>query len=381
MFSTAGRGAVPWLVSAFAGIVLAFTWIGVATDVASAHVRFVTDAREAGEALRFLASTLTNPTNLAILGGGALATLAAVVVYLQFQPFERDVAVFRGVMTEYGDLVPWLLRLGFGLPLVGAGFSGYLFNPVVDPLLGATFSRLLQIGLGFALLFGIATRVAAIVGLAAYLLAFPVAPLLAFSLEWIPGFVAIAILGSGRPSADQTLQQIAAADGTFYGEIDPIHRFVARLNDAVDPYERYVPLVIRVGMGISFVFLGLVEKLFAPEMALSVVEQYGLTSFVPVAPELWVLGAAFAELGLGIAILLGFFTRASALTAIFVFTLTLFGIPDDPVLAHVGLFSLASALLITGAGPYALDNAVGALKPAVADVDVMDDPDVTTEDD
>jgi uncharacterized membrane protein YphA (DoxX/SURF4 family) len=119
-------------------------------------------------------------------------------------------------------------------------------------------------------------------------------------------------------------------------------------------------------MGLSFVFLGLFEKLLAPEMALGVVEQYSLTALLPVPAELWVLGAGFAELGLGLAIMFGFFTRISAITALSVFVLTLFGIPDDPVLAHIGLFSLASALLITGAGAYALDNRIGADKPAAA---------------
>jgi uncharacterized membrane protein YphA (DoxX/SURF4 family) len=94
------------------------------------------------------------------------------------------------------------------------------------------------------------------------------------------------------------------------------------------------------------------------------VEQYRLVEVVPVSPELWVLGAGFAELGLGVALLVGAFTRMSALTALFVFVLTLFGIPDDPVLAHIGLFSLASALLITGTGEYALDNRIGAEKPS-----------------
>jgi uncharacterized membrane protein YphA (DoxX/SURF4 family) len=52
---------------------------------------------------------------------------------------------------------------------------------------------------------------------------------------------------------------------------------------------------------------------------------------------------------------LGAFTRASALVALGLFVTTLFGLPDDPVLAHVSLFGLASALLITGAGRYSLD--------------------------
>ncbi|WP_096391342.1 DoxX family protein [Halopenitus persicus] len=336
----------------------------VCSEAAAAHVRFVTNAEQAGEGLAFLADALTDPVNAVVLGGGGLATLGALVVYLRVRPLQRDIAVFRDVMTGYRDLLAWLLRLGFGLPLVGAGFAGYFFTPIVDPTVAPGLVRLFQIGLGFALLFGIATRVAAIVGLLVYLLALVSQPLLLYSFEWVPGLAAIALIGSGRPSADEVLQKVAAAEGTVYGRIDPVHRAASWLNRLTDPYERLVPTVIRVGMGLSFAFLGLFEKLLAPEMALSVVEQYDLTALAPFPAELWVLGAGFAELGLGLAILFGFFTRISAITALSVFVLTLFGIPDDPVLAHIGLFSLASALLITGAGAYALDNRIGADKPA-----------------
>lgn len=340
--------------------------LGVAAGVAAGHVRYVTDADEAGEGVAFLASALTNPVNAAALGAGAVATVAAVAVYLRVRPFRRDVEVFRETVTGYDDLLPWLLRLGFGLPLVGAGFAGYLFNPVVVPADASGAVRLFQIVVGFALLFGLATRVAAIVGLAAYLVTLAAEPLLAYSLEWVPGFLAIALVGSGRPSADHTLAEIAAAEGTVYGRIDPVHDAAARLNRAVEPYERIVPTVVRVGLGVTFAFLGVFEKLLAPTMAASVVEQYRLVEVVPVSPELWILGAGFAELGLGVAIALGAFTRMASLAALGVFTLTLFGLPDDPVLAHIGAFSLASALLVTGAGPYALDNRIGASKPGAA---------------
>lgn len=337
-----------------------------APGVVAGHVRYVTDTDEAGDGVAFLVDALTDPVNAAVLGGGVVATALALAMYLRFRPFGRDIAVFREVMAGYRDLLPWLLRLGFGLPLVGAGFAGYLFNPVVDPPVAAGVARLFQIGLGFALLFGLATRVAALVGLLAYLLTLLVEPLLLFSLEWVPGFLAIALVGSGRPSTDDALQSVAAAEGTVYGAIDPVHRTAARLNEALAPYERYVPTIIRVGMGVSFAFLGLFEKLLAPRMATDVVRGYGLVELVPISAELWVLGAGLAELALGITILLGFFTRTSALSAIGVFVLTLFGIPDDPVLAHIGLFSLASALLITGAGAYALDDRMGARKPTPA---------------
>jgi hypothetical protein len=38
------------------------------------------------------------------------------------------------------------------------------------------------------------------------------------------------------------------------------------------------------------------------------------------------------------------------------FTTTLFGLPDDPVMAHVSLFGLVSVLVITGGGAYSLDR-------------------------
>lgn len=330
-----------------------------ASGTVTAHVRYVTDADEPGSGFAFLASALSDPLNLLALGAGGLAVLLVILGYLHNRPFARDVAVFREVMASYRDLLPWLLRLGFGLPLVGAGFSGYLFTPVVVPELGSEVVRLFQVGLGFALLFGLATRAAALVGLASYLVAAAFEPLALYSLEWIPGFVAIALVGSGRPSADQTLHRIAAAEGTFYGRIDPVHGVADRLSDVLEPHRRYVPTVIRVGLGASFVFFGVFDKLFVPTMSENVVARYGLTSLVPLPADLWVLGAAAAELGLGIAIFVGFFTRSSALAALFVFTLTLFGLADDPVLAHVGLFSLASALLVTGAGPYSLDTRLG----------------------
>jgi uncharacterized membrane protein YphA (DoxX/SURF4 family) len=57
-----------------------------------------------------------------------------------------------------------------------------------------------------------------------------------------------------------------------------------------------------------------------------------------------------------LAILLGLATRAAAMIAFTVLTLTLFGLPDDPVIAHVGLFGSASVLVVLGAGRWSLDR-------------------------
>lgn len=326
---------------------------------ASAHVDYVVDsAADVEDALGFLIDVLSDPLNAALVGGGGVAVVVAALAYLMFRPAERDLDVLRSTLAEYGDLVPWMLRLSMGLPLVGAGFGGYFFSPVVHGQF-----RVLQVAVGFLLLFGLATRVAALVGLGAYLLGLLGEPALLLASEYVGGFLAILLLGSGRPSADQLLQRVADAEGTLYGRFDPVHRASSWLNSLTSPYERYAPTLVRLALGLNFFYLGFTQKLFAPGPALAVVEKYDLTSVVPVDPGLWVVGAGLTEMAVGVALFLGLFTRATAATAFTMLTLTLFGLPDDPVLAHVTLFGMVSMLFITGSGPVAVDSWLRARLP------------------
>ena len=345
------RIAVGALLTSLAGIVIGSRGV-------VAHVEYVTDEPGGGDWFAFLLEVLADPGNLGVLAGGGLAVVVVAGAYLRARPARRDVAVFRAAMADYRDLLPWLLRLSFGLPLVGAGFAGYFFSPAVPPFVPVLLapSRLLQVALGFCPLFGLATRLTAAVALLAYLVGLATNPVLLLAGEYVPGLAAIVLLGSGRPSADQVFHRLSAEDGTVYGEFDPIRRGADWFNRLVTPYEPYVPTIVRVGLGLNFAFLGITQKLFSPAAALAVVEKYDLTAVVPVDPGLWVAGAGLAEAALGIALVVGVFTRASAVAALFLFTLTLFGLPDDPVLAHVTLFGLASVVLVTGAGPYAVDG-------------------------
>ncbi|AEH35391.1 DoxX family membrane protein [Halopiger xanaduensis] len=322
-----------------------------AVGTASAHEEYVVDDEHAVDLGEFLTEAVTDPLVVGPLLGGALAVLALVGGYLAVRPFRRDITAFRTAMDEYRAYVPWLLRISFGIPLIGAGFSGYFISPAVEVDL-----RLLQVALGFLLLFGLATRLVALIGLVAYLVGLIRWPTLLLQLEFVGGLAAIALVGSGKPSADHVLQQVAGTSGTVYRQFDPVHRRAQAFQAWIKAYERVFPTITRVGLGATFVVLGVGQKLLRPGIALAVVERYDLTAVVPVAPELWVLGAGLAETALGLALILGLFTRATAVTAIGMFTLTLFALPDDPVLAHVGLFGMASVLLITGSGPYAVDE-------------------------
>lgn len=324
----------------------------VLPGVASAHIRYVVDDEGSASAIvQFVVQVLSDPVNAALVGGGALALVLATAAFLYVRPATRDLAALRAALDEYGAYVPWMLRLSVGLPLVGAGFAGYFFSPAVP-----ADARLLQVALGFLLLFGLATRATAAVGLLVYLLALVGNLDLLLAAEYVGGFAAIALLGAGRPSADHMLARVAATEGTLYGRVDPVYRIAERFGGAVAPYRAYAPAVLRVVVGAVFVLLGLWEKLAHPTRGLAVVAKYDLTAVVPVDPGLWVLGAGLVEATVGLLLIAGLFTRAAAAAAFLTLTLTLFGLPDDPVLAHVTLFGFTSALFVTGAGPLSLDR-------------------------
>ncbi|TYL36285.1 DoxX family protein [Natronococcus pandeyae] len=330
---------------------------GAGVGSVTAHEEYVVDDEYDVSVSEFLADALTDPLVVGPLFAGGLAALVAVAAYRRIRPVPRDVAAFRDAMGEYTEYVPWLLRISFGIPLIGAGFGGYFISPALEVDL-----RLLQVGLGFLLLFGLGTRIVALLTLGTYLVGVLIWPTLLLQLEFVGGLLAIALVGSGKPSADHVLQRMAGTPGTLYGRFDVVYDYARRFQDWNAAHERYLPTVTRLGLGVTFVYLGLTQKILRPGIALAVVDQYDLAAVAPVTPELWVLGAGLAEIALGVALIVGLFTRATAATAIAMFTLTLFALPDDPVLAHVGLFGMASVLLITGSGPLGLDGRLTASK-------------------
>jgi uncharacterized membrane protein YphA (DoxX/SURF4 family) len=349
--------------------VVTLTLAAALTAPVRAHVQYVTPGGDAVDALGFLVATLTDPLNAALLGGGIATGTVGLLAYLRVRPVRHDVLRLRELLAGYRDLLPWLLRLSVGLPLVGAGFAGYLFTPLFTPS-PATLVRLVGITIGFLLLFGFGTRLVAATGLVVYGWALAQSPTLLLAFEYVPAFLAIALVGGGRPSADQVIARMAADERTLYSRIDPFYRRVAvPFVERVDSFRQYVPLVLRAGVGLAFVYLGIVQKLANPGDSLAVVAKYNLTAVVPVDPALWVVGAGVVEAAVGVALLAGLFVRLFSGVAFLLLTTTLFGLPDDPVVAHISMFGLVSALLVTGAGPFSFDAWVAREVP-----DAVPDP-------
>jgi uncharacterized membrane protein YphA (DoxX/SURF4 family) len=311
-----------------------------------AHVDYVTDPAGSPDPIGFLLDALADPLALPILLLGVVVVVGAVLAWARWRPLEPARQRFVARAETYAEYVPWMVRLSVGLVLIGSGLSRVAFMPTVDapPLLALVLTTC-----GFLVLLGLAVRPAALVALVAYAIVFVGNPDLVMMLDVAGGLGAAALLGPGRPSLDDLLR------ATF--PRGPGAR-AATENLGAGHYDDFVPLLVRLGLGGAFAASGIVDKLLVYEQALAAVDRYGLTNFVPVAPELWVVGAFLVETALGLAILLGVMTRLSAMIGFAVLTLALFALPDDPVISHVALFGLSSVLVVLGAGRWSLDRLV-----------------------
>jgi uncharacterized membrane protein YphA (DoxX/SURF4 family) len=346
----------------------------VAARPAAAHVDYVTEGGGDGPpVVEFLTTVFSNPLNLVLLAAGGVGVGVATAGWLRYGDHLQDVTVIRRTLRSYQPYLGWLLRLATGLPLMGAGFSGYLFSPVVS-----VEARLVQVTIAFLLLFGLATRLAAAVGVVAYVVGLATHfPTLLLASEYLAGFLGILVVGPGQPSADLLLRRLMVTEGTIMSRFRDAPT-VSDLLATVGVKTSIAPLFIRIFLGLNFAYLGVTEKWLAPGRALRVVEKYDLTAVLPVAPEMWVFGAGLGELAVGLFLLTGTFTRSAAGAGFLILTTTLFGLPDDPVLAHITLFGLTSALLITGSGPVALDRSVIPVLRARFGRSAPADPEVTT---
>lgn len=311
-----------------------------------AHVDYVTEPDGSADPIGFVLDALAEPGSLLLLLVGAAVVAIALLAWARWRPLEAARRRFIEATDAYHEYLPWMIRLSVGLVLIGAGLSRVLFMPTLE---ADGLVALALTATGFLLLLGLAVRPAALLALGVYLVALVMNPALVMMLDVAGGLAVAAVLGPGRPSVDDLLRA-AFPRG-------PGAR-AATENLARGHYDDLVPLLVRLGLGGAFAASGIVDKLFIHDQALAAVERYGLTGVVPVAAELWVLGAFLTETALGIAIILGVLTRLSAVIGFAVLTLALFALPDDPVIAHVGLFGLSSVLVVLGGGRWSLDRHV-----------------------
>lgn len=296
------------------------------------HVGYVLTAEElhahAGSDVDFLFSALHNSFNLCLI----LGTLA--LVYLIYRALRRNVWFLSKVTSvaertaSYHELIPWTLRLSLGITLIGAGIANVLVTP---SLALAEFSQLsfLQILLGFLLLTGF--LLAPVCFLAAILFVFALSRdfYLIGNLDFLAAAMALCILADPKPGLDDLLGI------PFFSPFKSLRQ--------------WVPLVLRIGIGGAMMFLAVYEKFLNPHFSAVVVQNYQLTSVIPVSPAMWVLSAGLIEFAIGLLLFVGFRTRLIAATTFLVLTLSFFYF-GEAVYAHVTLFGILWVLFITDGG-------------------------------
>lgn len=133
-------------------------------------------------------------------------------------------------------------------------------------------------------------------------------------------------------------------------------------------YRDSVPLILRIGLGLTLVFAHGLPKMLEPERWATLgaaMGNFGITF----APAFWGFSAGFVELAGGILLLIGLAVRPAALANLAVMFVaaaqniatagSLGGGRAHPIDAGVALL----ALLILGAGAYSLDRKLGFDQP------------------
>jgi uncharacterized membrane protein YphA (DoxX/SURF4 family) len=303
------------------------------------HVRYILSDDEIAE----VSSERAAPTTL--LQGDMLAVvmLAGFLFVVAFQFLglflskKPLIKTLEGSVTPLEGYVPLILRLTVGGFLIFSGLTGKLFSPQTSISFTNSMSivSILQIAAGVLLLLGLLTKIGAV---------------------FLAVLVGISFAQLGVHGLDQLVLLGVAVMLFFEGGLKhSIDSFtIARMSSVkkigayLDAYRVYSMPIMRITLGISLIWLGLTEKLLAPELTEAAVIKYN----VPYFPELrlFVFFFGFFEVLLGAHYLLGIFNRLISLIylGLLASAFYLFGEGVN----HLHLFAVTLAFLIRGAGPY-----------------------------
>jgi uncharacterized membrane protein YphA (DoxX/SURF4 family) len=287
----------------------------------------------------FLLRALKNPFNV------LLVFLTITIIFLIYfpsrisKPLMNYFARIEEKTKSYYELIPFMLRLGIGISLIGAGTEKVLISPILPISSPLPF---LEILFGFLLLLGFLLTPTILLSIILFLFALSKNFYLFGNLEILAALIALLILSQPKPGIDD-----------LFGI--PTFTFLKSLKD-------YVNLILRIGIGGALMFLAVYEKFLNPHLSEAVVHDYRLTSIIPLTPEMWVLYAGIIEFLVGLFLFLGFRTRLTSAIVFVVITLSFFYFGEE-VYSHATLFSVLSVLFVIGGGKISIDNVLLRNKP------------------
>lgn len=304
------------------------------TTKAYAHVGYVIGQSDfsahLGRDNNYFFSPLSNKNDLLMIFATLIGVFVIYFLAWKIKHIRNWILAIKLRLDTYTEYVPWILRLSLGIALIGASVAHVLISPILK--VGAFAG--MELVIGFGLLSGFLAVPSAIVGVALYVVAVSQNFYIIGNIEVAMSLLALLILGTARPGVDDLL--------------GVPHLHAERL-------KKYVPLLLRLGIGGSLVFLSIYEKVLNPHVSELVVQKYHLISIIPVGAAMWVFAVGMIELAVGLFILIGFQTRLVSAIAFLVLATTFFFFKEE-VYSHVTLFGVLSALFITGGGAWSLDS-------------------------
>ncbi len=133
-------------------------------------------------------------------------------------------------------------------------------------------------------------------------------------------------------------------------------------------YEKYIPLILRLGIGFLWIWMAVVPKIIFPKPRFAMVSKSWVYPYIPFSAQAFVYSLAAVELVLGVLLMVGLWTRLVsaiqiALTMVFIIGLwniaAAQGITSplaNLLFKDIPLIAGNIVLVITGGGLYSFDS-------------------------
>lgn len=293
------------------------------------------------------------PLPLAFAAGVLLVTLVAWFFWRArdrrgFVPGPEDLGTTdERRMALYG-LIPLILGIHVAMPLFVYGVTGKLFSPNNQlPGVWTYFIGLAQTGIALSLFYGGLTRIASV----------------ALAILWFVGVFLV-----GLEAMLDSIMYLGFAAFFFLAGRGPIsidRLLLPRLESSPQMMSHAVT-ALRVGLGLSLIFVAFSEKFANQPLASAFLERYPLnfTSAlgIPMSNELFVLFAGSIELLVGLWILFGIFPREIILIAWIPINMTLTIFNWTELVGHLPIYGTLAALLVWSTGSENLALWLGGLR-------------------
>ena len=315
----------------FVGILIALP------SIAFAHVRYIATESEqifygSSDYTAFFSPLLETKYLVMIIATLGIVVLAYWILNRN-RIFHKWAEHMAYVGESYRSFIPWITRLSLGLILIGGATNNFFISPVIETPFG--WLAVVQLILGFFLMAGFLVEFSAVVTLVLFIYALIQDPYIIGSFDILALIISLFILDSRRPGIDDIV-----------GIPDFLH---------IKKWRKYLPTVLRVGIGIGMSYLAIVEKIMTPNLAAFVAETTELVNVIPVSSMMWAFSAGIIELAVGILLIIGWHTRLASVAALFILSMSFFYFGED-VTSHVTLFGTLSAVFILGVGSFGIDK-------------------------